>query len=201
MSGGHFDYKVWHIREMADTIQYDIALALKPKPEKVYEDYWTIYEMDSYGSYHLYPRLGMTFDSAEEAEAYLLRCERFEEAKPEYGERFFKDDKTFQTKDTNMDRTPDSELIPIIYAIHHCVYDHYPYDVDVLELTDETVEIMKTTYRQLRIAEIYVQQLDLVMSGDESEENFQKVIHKEHQTFEADFQKIDWTALDNEDNY
>ena len=201
MSGGHFDYKVWHIREMADTIQYDIALALKPKPEKVHEDYWTIYEMDSFGSYHLYPRLGMTFDSAEEAEAYLLRCERVEGAKAQYGERFFKDDKTFQSKDAYMDRTPDSELIPIIYAIHHCVYDHYPYDVDVLELTDETVEIMKTTYRQLRIAEIYVQQLDLVMSGDESEENFQKVIHKELQSFEADFQKIDWTALDNEDNY
>ena len=201
MSGGHFEYKVWHIREMADIIQYDIALALKPKPEKVHEDYWTIYEMDSFGSYHLYPHLGMEFDLAEEAQAYLLRCERVEVANPEYGERFFKDDKTFQSKDAYMDRTPDSEIIPVLYAIHHCVYDHYPYDADVLELTDETVEIMKTAYRQLRIAEIYVQQLDLVMSGDESEENFQKVIHKELQSFEADFQKIDWTALYNEDNY
>lgn len=196
MSGGHFDHKVWHIREMADTIQSNIALALKPKPEKVHEDYWTIYEMDSFSSYHLYPRLGMSFDSAEEAEAYLLRCKRVEGAQSEYAERFFQNDIIFQSKDVYMDRTPDGEKMPVIYAIHHCVYDHYPYDDDVLELNDETIDLMKTAYSQLRIAEIYVQQLDLVMSGDESEEDFQKAIHKELQSFEAEFQKIDWTDLE-----
>ena len=38
--------------EIADTIERDIARALQPKPEKVYENYWTIYEKDSFGSYH-----------------------------------------------------------------------------------------------------------------------------------------------------
>lgn len=47
MSGGHFDHQQWRIREIADSIERDIALALKPKSEMVHEDYWTIYEMYS----------------------------------------------------------------------------------------------------------------------------------------------------------
>ncbi len=40
------------MRDIADTIERDIARALKPKPEKIQEDYWTIYEKDCFGSYH-----------------------------------------------------------------------------------------------------------------------------------------------------
>lgn len=40
------------MHEIADTIERDIAKALKPKPEKIQEDYWTIYEKDCFGSYH-----------------------------------------------------------------------------------------------------------------------------------------------------
>lgn len=54
MSGGYFDRSTYAMREIADTIERDIARALQPKPEKVYENYWTIYEKDSFGSYHSY---------------------------------------------------------------------------------------------------------------------------------------------------
>lgn len=54
MSGGHFDHKQFWIREIADTIERDIALALQPKPEMVHEDYWTIDEMDRFASSHIY---------------------------------------------------------------------------------------------------------------------------------------------------
>jgi hypothetical protein len=54
MSGGYFDRSTYAMREIADTIERDIARALKPKPEKIQEDYWTIYEKDSFGSYHNY---------------------------------------------------------------------------------------------------------------------------------------------------
>lgn len=54
MSGGHFDHKQFWIREIADTIERDIALALQPKPEMAHEDYWTIGEMDCFASSHIY---------------------------------------------------------------------------------------------------------------------------------------------------
>ena len=37
----------------------------------------------------------------------------------------------------------DDEPMPVLYVIRHCVFDHYPYDMDVLELNDETIETMK----------------------------------------------------------
>ena len=42
-----------------------------------------------------------------------------------------------------MSDTYDGERIPVLYSIHHCYYDRYPDDADVLELTDGTVEAMK----------------------------------------------------------
>jgi len=195
MSGGHFDHKQFWIREIADTIERDIAWALQPKPKKVHEDYWTIYEMDSFASSHIYSCYCKNFDSYEEAEAYLTQHEVVVRAESKYAERFFKDDTTFQSKVNYMNGTKDGERIPVLYAIHHCVYDHYPYDVDVLELEDTTLETMKEAYRQLRIAEIYAQRVDWMISGDDSEETFQVRLQEELQAFETEFQTKDWNAV------
>lgn len=75
MSGGHFDQKQFWIREIADTIERDIALALQPKPEMTHEDYWTIDEMDCFASSHIYLSYYRKFESDEEAEAYLTQYE------------------------------------------------------------------------------------------------------------------------------
>ena len=191
MSGGHFDHKQFWIREIADTIERDIALALQPKPEMVHEDYWTIDEMDRFASSHIYLSYNRKFESYEEAEAYLTQREEVVRAESKYAERFFKDDITFQSKVKFMCRTKDGERIPVLYAIKHCVYDHYPCDVDVLELEDSTLETMKDAYRQLRIAEIYAQRVDWMMSGDDSEETMQKRLQHELQAFEKEFQTKD----------
>lgn len=196
MSGGHFDHKQFWIREIANTIERDIALALQPKPDKVHEDYWIIKVMDCFSSYHIYPRYSTQFESYEEAEEFLLRCEDVVSAEANYAERFFKDDVIFQSKVHCMSRTKDDEKIPVLFVIHHCVYDRYPYDVDVLELDDSTQETMKEAYRQLRVAEIYAQRVDWMMSGDDSEETMQKRLHQELQAFEKEFQSKDWNALD-----
>lgn len=199
MSGGHFDHKQFWIREIADTIEQDIELALQSKPKKVHEDYWTIDEMDSFGSYHIYPSYCRNFESYEEAEAYLTQHEDVVRAEAKYAERFFKDNVTFQSKVKFMDRTKDGERIPVLFAIHHCVYDHYPYDVDVLDLDDSTLGTMKEAYRQLRIAEIYAQRVDWMISGDDSEESFHERLREELQAFEKDFQTKDWNAVDMDD--
>jgi hypothetical protein len=52
MSGGHFDYQQYTLRDIADTIERDIARAMTPKPPKKHEDYWTIYEMTRPFAYH-----------------------------------------------------------------------------------------------------------------------------------------------------
>ena len=65
MSGGYFDRSTYAMREIAQAIERDIARALQPKPEKVQDDYWTIYEKDCFGSYHSYKDY-MSFGSYEE---------------------------------------------------------------------------------------------------------------------------------------
>ncbi len=199
MSGGHFDYHQFYIREIADTIERDIALALQPKPDKVHEDYWIIKVMDCFCSYYIYPRYSTEFESYEEAEEFLIQREEVVRAEAKYAERFFKDDFTFQSKVHFMSRTKDDEKIPVLFAIHHCVYDRYPYDVDVLELEDSTLETMKEAYHQLRIAEIYAQRVDWMMSGDDSEETLQKRLQRELQAFEEEFHLKDWNAMNMDD--
>lgn len=54
MSGGYFDRNIYAIGEIVASIERDIARALRPKPEKIHKDYWTIYVKDSFGSYHSY---------------------------------------------------------------------------------------------------------------------------------------------------
>ena len=149
MSGGYFDRNIYAIGEIAASIERDIARALRPKPEKVHEDYWTIYEHDSPCSCRFFGGWGyMTFDKYEEAESFLLSRKGIVKAEERYiDRRRFEDDVVFQSTDSYMDETPDEEHIPVLYTIHHCVYDHYPDDADVLELTDETIETMKEAYR------------------------------------------------------
>ena len=58
---------------------------------------------------------------------------------------------------------------------------------------------MKDAYRQLRIAEIYAQCVDWMMSGDDSEETMQKRLQQELQAFEKEFRTKDWSALNIDD--
>lgn len=196
MSGGHFDYQQYLLREIADTIEHDIARALKPKPDMIHEDYWVINEMDYPNSWHVYPRFYQTFETQGEAVNYLKQHEVVEEAAVDHPYvHTFKDDILFQSKDLDMIRTKDTERIPVLYSIHHAEYDRYPYDEDVLELSDKSIETMKEAYRQIRIAEIYAQRVDWMMSGDDGEETMQKRLAEELRSLEDELLGKDWTFL------
>ena len=196
MSGGYFDRNVYVIGEIADSIERDIARALRPKPEKVHEDYWTIYEHDSLCSCRSFGGWGyMTFDKYEEAESFLLSRKGIVTAEERYiDRRRFEDDVVFQSTDSYMVETPNEEHIPVLYTIHHCIYNHYPDDVDVLELADETIETMKEAYRQIRIAEIYATRMDWMMSGDDGEDSLQERLNEDLEAFEKEFQAKDWAC-------
>lgn len=195
MSGGYFDRSTYAMRKIADTIERDIARALQPKPEKVYENYWTIYEKDSFGSYHSYKDY-MSFASYEDAESFLLRDTTIVKAEQKYvGRQFFGDGVIFQSTTRYMSDTSDTEQIPVLYLIHHCYYDCYPDEADVLELSDETINVMKEAYRQIRIAEIYATRVDWMMSGNDSEESFRERIKEDLAEFEREYASKDWTFL------
>ena len=199
MSGGYFDRNTYVMCEIADTIERDIVRALQPKPEKVYENYWTIYEKDSFGSYHSYKDY-MSFASYEDAESFLLRDTTIVKAEQKYvGRQFFGDGVIFQSTTRYMSDTSDTEQIPVLYLIHHCYYDRYPDEADVLELSDETINVMKEAYRQIRIAEIYATRVDWMMSGDDSEESFRERVKEDLAEFEKEYATKDWTYLDEDD--
>ena len=199
MSGGYFDRSTYAMREIVDTMKRDIARALQSKPEKVYENYWTIYEKDSFGSYHSYKDY-MSFASYEDAESFLLRDTTIVKAEQKYVDRqFFGDGVIFQSTMRYMSDTSDGEQIPVLYSIHHCYYDHYPYEADVLELSAETIDAMKEAYRQIRIAEIYATRVDRMMSGDDSEESFRERIKEDLTKFEKEYATKDGAYLDEDD--
>ncbi len=194
MSGGYFDRSVYAIGEIADSIERDIARALQPKPEKIHKDYWTIYEKDSFGSVHSYMGY-LSFLSYEEAESFLLSDKTIIRAEQKYVDRQFFDDKVmFQSTKRYMSDIPDGEQIPVLYSIHHCYYDRYPDDADVLELSDETIETMKEAYKQIRMAEIYATRIDWVMSGDDGENDLQERLQEDLKAFEKEFQSKDWAC-------
>ena len=199
MSGGYFNRHMIAFGEIANSIECDIARTLRPKPEKNCEDYWTIYEKDSLSSYHSYKGY-MSFASYEDAESFLLLDKTIVKAEQKYADRrFFDDGVIFQSKKRNMPDTPDCEQIPVLYSIHHCCYDRYPDEADVLELSDETINAMKEAYRQIRIAEIYATRVDWMMSGDDSEESFRERVKEDLAEFEKEYATKDWTYLDEDD--
>ena len=194
MSGGHFNYSQSLIREIADTIEIEIAKALLPKPQKVHEDYCTIEEHDCPCSYHDYCRYHK-FKTYEEAERFLLSDKSIVPADHNYDISLIdKDDKVFRSTKLLMRGTKDAKPIPWLYTIHHCVYDHYPYDADVLELNEETIETMKQAYLQIRKAYVYAQRVDWMLSGDDGEDTMQTRLRKELDEVQQEFDTKDWAC-------
>jgi len=201
MSGGHFDYQQYTLREIADTIERDIARAMAPKPPKRHEDYWTIYEMTRPFSYHSLHNAFQEFDSYDKALKYLNAMEDVIKAAKEYEcWRLLEEEVLFESTRRNMLDTFEGTEIPILYSIRHCVYDHYPYDFYVLELEDKTIETMKEAYRQIRIAEIYAQRVDWMMSGDDCEETLQRRLQEDLAKFEEEYASKKWYYPDIDEN-
>lgn len=194
MSGGHFEYNQCLITEIADSIAIEIARAFLPKPQKVHEDYWIINEHDCLCSYHNYCGY-REFKTYKEAESFLLSDKTIVPTDHNYGiSHISKEDKVFCSTSLLMSGTEDSEPIPWLYTIHHCVYDHYPYDADVLELNEETIETMKQAYLQIRKAYVYAQRVDWMLSGDDGEDSMQTRLKEELDEVQQEFDNKDWTC-------
>jgi hypothetical protein len=53
-------------------------------------------------------------------------------------------------------------------------YERYPEDLKHYEYPEEVIEEFKNAVRALRIAEVYAQRVDWLLSGDDGEESFLK---------------------------
>lgn len=174
---------------------------MAPKPPKRHEDYWTIYEMTRPFSYHSLRNAFQEFDSYDKALKYLNAMEDVIKAAKEYEcWRLLEEEVLFESTRRNMLDTFEGTKIPILYSIRHCVYDHYPYDLYVLELEDKTIETMKEAYRQIRIAEIYAQRVDWMMSGDDCEETLQRRLQEDLAKFEEEYASKKWYYPDIDEN-
>lgn len=60
-------------------------------------------------------------------------------------------------------------------------------------LSDRTIEIMKDAYKQIRIAHIYAQRVDWMVSGDDSQEGMQQSLEADLKDFEEEFKNKNWT--------
>ena len=65
--------------------------------------------------------------------------------------------------------------------------------MDVLELNDETIETMKEAYRQIRIAGIYADRVDWMMSGDDGEDTMQERLKEELAALEKEIASKNWS--------
>ena len=198
MSGGHFDYNEHWIGEIANTIERDIATALLPKPALIHYDYWTIDVVDTPHSKHLFARGGSyTFPTYEEALDYLKKRIRWikKSNKQKYGigSIISDEDNVFESQTEFMTEEYKGKKIPLLYTIRHSVYDDYPSDNYPLLFDDKTIEILKEGYKQIKIAEIYAKQIDLVMSSDTSEDTLQEYIQADLDNLESEIKSKDWT--------
>ena len=199
MSGGHFDYQQSAMRNIADRIEHDIALALQPKPEKVRERYWTIFEQISLHSYRPFC-IHEHFDTYEQAERFLLSDKSIAKAEEMFVGKCLCDDGdvVFQSNERFMSTAEEENQVPVLYWIHYCDYEHYPYDANVLELECGSIEIMKEAYRQIRLAEIYATRVDWMMSGDDSEETMVERLKEDIGHFYEELSNKDWKYIDEE---
>ena len=205
--GDYFAYQQYVMKEIERYIERDIARASRRKPAKIHEECWFILTVKSPDGIRINsPR----FNSLKEAEAYLTN--RYKAVKSDYNEiehkyagiftedafTFLRDKNVFQSAYSYMTGTPGDVQVPVLYIVYHNVSDRYP--SDALVLPGKMVEIMKEAYRQLRIAGIYVDYIDLMMgcyNGEdleaEIEDSLLARLKDELEALDEEFKSKNWS--------
>lgn len=164
MSGGRFDYKQYCIGDIADSIVMEIARAKRPLPpptirKGVYSKVKTGERSFSYDG-----RYWNHFESIDEVKEYLSRLGGTkilsEETLPN-GER----ELTIHHKRTN-------ETMVFTSYTEEVYLDELGREIYQPEYTEETIKEFKTAIRTLRMAQVYAQRVDWLISGDDGEDSF-----------------------------
>ena len=64
-------------------------------------------------------------------------------------------------------------------------YEKYPEDLNHYKYPDEVIEEFKNAVKYLRIAEVYAQRVDWLLSGDDGEESFMRRLKEDLEKLET----------------
>ena len=146
---------IGEIEELSSSMETRIDWLLKLKTEEAHYDGWGILEKldPESSSTGLW---GKQLETKEEALAYLQsKCEVVP-AEEALKERFFPDSSfVYQATNAFMRESPKDNPIPRVFCLSHKVFDGKMLDPDALNISDESIEIMKTAYVTFRKADIY----------------------------------------------
>lgn len=164
MSGGHFDYKQYCIGDIADSIVMEIARAKLPLPPPTIRKGVTSRIKTGENRFEYDGRYWSSFDDIEEVKEFFNRAGG--------------------TKILSEETLPNGEVQITVYykrANETRVFTSYTEEVYLdedgeeiyqPEYTEETIKEFKTAIRTLRMAQVYAQRADWLISGDDGEESF-----------------------------
>ena len=164
MSGGIFDYKQYCIGDIADRIETEIARANRPLPPPTIRKGVYSKVKTSEGSFSYDGRYWNHFESIDEAKEYFRNkggTEILSERTLPNGER----ELTVLHKRTN-------ETMVFTSYTEEVYLDELGREIYRPEYTEETIKEFKNAIHTLRMAQVYAQRVDWLISGDDGEESF-----------------------------
>lgn len=189
----YFEYSPYVFQEHASSLEHDIAKALQPKPEKVKNDYWVIKQKETPTSYQVSP-YWREYASPEEALTDLRMQVEVEPASSELIKAYFPNEAhVYADKQRFMQNTQEGEKVPVLYAISHCLYESYPADAEVLDLSDDALALLKEAYTLLRKADIYSKMADQVINESETAEGARAFLADRLDKLTKELETKDWS--------
>jgi hypothetical protein len=170
MSGGAFYYKQYALEEIADRIKREIHDATKPRPAKYTVRYVSVWEMkDERSSFRLFDHDFYQFKTLDEVRDYLKTLKRIR-VSSDNGEQI---EFTEDGKRRYVYAVEYEEYEEEIDEDGFTVYSHYP------DYTEETLAEFRKAVVIMKQADIYATRIDLLLSGDDSEESFHRRLNEE----------------------
>ena len=99
----------------------------------------------------------------------------------------------YADKQRFMQNTQEGEKVPVLYAISHCLYESYPADAEVLDLSDDALALLKEAYTLLRKADIYSKMADQVINESETAEGARAFLADRLDKLTKELETKDWS--------
>lgn len=159
MSGGHFDYAQYRIDDIIDSIEREIEDATKERPPLVTKVGVSVKEIVEKGHYRY---VNNRFDSFGEAIRYYSNNTKYKVIE--------QDEKTLLVEDIF-----SCEL----YEVKCYTYEEYADGEYYPDYTEETINEFRKGVEILKMARIYAQRIDWLLSCDDGEESFHRRLNEE----------------------
>lgn len=160
MSGGIFEYRQYFLNEAVERIEEEIKDATKPKPPL--RQVSRIVRCRKLGKNSSTGFVYDEFETIEEAYKILV-------AKP-FINIIVHEEERILYEDTNTNTT---------YEIKKYSYEEYTEEGYFPEYTEETINEFKKAIKIIKQAKVYIDRIDYLLAGDDSEEDFHKRLKEE----------------------